>query len=58
MHLLSGDAPPAEVPPTRQHGVPSSGDDRISHLEDEVAELRKEIAEMQHQLAAFRKQFE
>jgi hypothetical protein len=58
MHLLSGDAPPAEVTPTRQHGVPSSGNDRISHLEDEVAELRKEIAEMQHQLAAFRKQFE
>jgi uncharacterized protein YceH (UPF0502 family) len=60
MHLLSGNAPPAEVGPARtliSHSH-SPGDDRIAILENEVAELRKELAEMQQQLAAFRRQFE
>ena len=56
MHLLSGNAPPAEAAPARASH--SSSDDRIAILETEVAELRRELAEMQQQLAAFRKQFE
>ena len=58
MHLLSGDAPPAELPDERAMAISSLGDDRTTRLESEVAELRKEVAELQQQLAAFRKQFE
>ena len=58
MHLLSGNAVPAEAVPARAPASPSADYDRIAGLEIEVAELRKEIAEMRQQLAAFRKQFE
>jgi uncharacterized protein YceH (UPF0502 family) len=58
MHLLSGDAAPAEVAPARTASSSSPADDRIASLENEVAELRRELSEMQQQLAAFRKQFE
>ena len=58
MHLLSGDAPPAEIAPARTASSSSAADDRIASLENEVAELRRELAEMQQQLVAFRKQFE
>jgi uncharacterized protein YceH (UPF0502 family) len=58
MHLLSGNAVPAEVAPARTPSSSSAGDDRIASLENEVAELRRELSEMQQQLAAFRKQFE
>jgi uncharacterized protein YceH (UPF0502 family) len=58
MHLLSGDAAPAEVAPARTPSSSSAADDRIASLENEVAELRRELAEMQQQLVAFRKQFE
>jgi uncharacterized protein YceH (UPF0502 family) len=58
MHLLSGNAPAAEVAPARMPHNHSPGDGRIAILENDVAELRKEVAEMQQQLAAFRKQFE
>ena len=58
MHLLSGNAVPAEVGPARTPSRSSAGDDRIASLENEVAELRRELSEMQQQLAAFRKQFE
>ena len=56
MHLLSGNAPPAEAAPVRES---FSGDnDRVARLEHEVGELKREIAEMREQLAAFRRQFE
>jgi uncharacterized protein YceH (UPF0502 family) len=58
MHLLSGNAVPAEVALARTPSSSSAGDDRIASLENEVAELRRELSEMQQQLAAFRKQFE
>lgn len=58
MHLLSGNAPPAEAAQDREMIVPSAGNDRLAHLEGEVAQLRKELAEMRDQLAAFRRQFE
>jgi hypothetical protein len=58
MHLLSGNAPPAEAAPARAPASPAAGNDRIASLENEVAELRRELSEMQRQLAAFRKQFE
>jgi uncharacterized protein len=58
MHLLSGNAPPAEPQPARVLAGSSTGDDRIAQLESEVADLKKEVAEMREQLAAFRKQFE
>ena len=58
MHLLSGDAPPAEVAPMREAASSSSVNDRVARLEGEVAELRREIAEMRQELNGFRKQFE
>jgi uncharacterized protein YceH (UPF0502 family) len=58
MHLLSGNAAPAEAAPVRAPASPSAGDDRIASLENEVAELRRELSAIQQQLAAFRKQFE
>jgi len=58
MHLLSGNAVPAEAMPARAPAIASRDNDRIASLELEVAELRKEVAEMRQQLAAFRKQFE
>lgn len=58
MHLLSGDAPPAEAVQAREMSVPSAGNDRLARLEGEVTQLRKEVAEMREQLAAFRRQFE
>lgn len=58
MHLLSGDAPPAEPGRSRGTDIPSAGSDRVAQLESEVADLRREVAEIQQQLAAFRKQFE
>lgn len=58
MHLLSGDAPSAELSAARASASPTVGGDRVAHLENEVAELRREVVEMQEQLAAFRKQFE
>jgi uncharacterized protein len=58
MHLLSGEAPPAEAAQAREMSVPSAGNDRLARLEGEVTQLRKEVAEMREQLAAFRRQFE
>ena len=58
MHLLSGNAAPAEAAPTRAPAGPSTDDDRITSLESEMAELRREIGEMRQHLAEFRKQFE
>jgi uncharacterized protein YceH (UPF0502 family) len=58
LHLLSGDAPPAEAVQARIPSSAAQNTDRLAHLESEVLELRKEVAEMQQQLAAFRKQFE
>jgi uncharacterized protein YceH (UPF0502 family) len=58
MHLLSGNAPPAEALPARVLATHSPDDDRVARLESEVAELRREVAEMREQLAAFQKQFE
>jgi len=60
MHLFAGDAPPADLQPTRPtRAVSASGDgDRLTHLEHEVQELSKVVAEIREQLAAFRKQFE
>ena len=58
MHLLSGDAPPAEPVHSRGPDIPSASSDRLAQLESEVADLRREVAEIQQQLAAFRKQFE
>ncbi len=58
MHLLSGNAAPAEAAPALAPASPSADDDRIASLESEVTELRKEVAEMRQQLAEFRRQFE
>ncbi len=58
MHLLSGNAAPAETGPAQPPASPSADDDRIASLESEVTELRKELAEMRQQLAGFRRQFE
>lgn len=58
MHLLSGNAAPAEAPPARELASRVADDGRIGRLEVEVTELRKEVTEMQQQLAAFRKEFE
>lgn len=59
MHLLSGDAPPAdELAHAREQSDISVGNDRIARLEGELAELKRAMAEMREQLAAFRKQFE
>jgi len=58
MHLLSGDAPPADPASAReQDGLPV-GNGRLARLEGEVAELKREMTEVRDQLAAFRKQFE
>jgi uncharacterized protein len=58
MHLLSGDAPPADLAHAREEGGISVGNDRIALLEGELAELKREMAEVREQFAAFRKQFE
>jgi uncharacterized protein YceH (UPF0502 family) len=58
MHLLSGDAPPMELPTARAAHSASAEGDAIARLEAEVAELKREVADMREQLAAFRKQFE
>jgi uncharacterized protein YceH (UPF0502 family) len=58
MHLFSGDAPAVEPATARAVDGPSSGGDRLGHLEAEVAELRREVTEMREQLAAFCRQFE
>jgi uncharacterized protein YceH (UPF0502 family) len=58
MHLLSGDAPPAEHSSVRSSASTSADDDRITLLETEVAEMKRDLAEMRQQLATFRKQFE
>jgi uncharacterized protein len=58
MHLLSGDAPPADLAYAREQGGLSVDNDRIARLEGELAGLKREMAEVREQLAAFRKQFE
>lgn len=68
MHLLSGDAAPAEPVTTPEEGVhaggaptaelPSSDANRISDLETEVTQLRRELETLREQFAAFQKQFQ
>ncbi len=58
MHLLSGNAPPAEPSYLQETDAPSAGRDRVARLESDVAELRREVTEMREQLSLFRKQFD
>jgi len=64
MHLLSGDAAPAEQVQT-QHAaemrepVGNARDgERIAQLESEIVELRRELETLREQFAAFQKQFQ
>jgi len=64
MHLLSGDAAPAEQVQT-QHAaemrepVGNARDgERIAQLESEIVELRRELETLKEQFAAFQKQFQ
>jgi uncharacterized protein len=59
-HLLSGDKPEWDAPPTAVEArAETSGDgERIARLEEEVAALHKEIADLKQDIASFRKQFE
>lgn len=68
MHLLSGDAAPAEPVATPEEAVhaggvhtaelSSSNANRISDLESEVSQLRRELENLREQFAAFQKQFQ
>jgi uncharacterized protein len=68
MHLLSGDADPAESPAaagdpfhadgTHPPGPSSAAADRIGELETEVSSLRRELETLREQFAAFQKQFQ
>jgi uncharacterized protein YceH (UPF0502 family) len=64
VHLLSGDAAPAEQAQT-QHAaemrepVGNARDgERIAQLESEIVELRRELETLREQFAAFQKQFQ
>ncbi len=68
MHLLSGDAAPAEgrtaaeetanAAPEHMQGVTSANADRIRDLEDEVSQLRRELETLREQFATFQRQFQ
>jgi len=62
MHLLAGDAVPAEI--SAAPGVEAQAEgvaarvDRIRELEEEVRELRRELETLREQFASFQKQFQ
>jgi len=64
MHLLSGDAAPAEQVQTphaaeMREPVGNARDgERIAQLESEIVELRRELETLREQFAAFQKQFQ
>jgi len=68
MHLLSGDAAPAESASSTSEsshphdgqtpGLSSANADRITDLENEVSSLRRELETLREQFASFQKQFQ
>ena len=62
MHLLAGDAVPAEI--SAAPGVEAQAEgvaarvDRIRELEEEVRELRRELETLREQFASFQRQFQ